>query len=324
MTLADITAMLQAAKGITHKRDIAPVLAKLNLGGGNIIPVGDDCAAIPDGHGYLLLAIEGFMPEFVAADPHFAGYCGVMVNLSDVAAMGGRPIAVVDAIWTADATQADPILAGLHEASHRYNVPIIGGHTNTRAASSMLSVAILGRAKRLLCSFHAKPHQTLIAAIDLRGRMRDPALYWDASTGADRARLNSDLEILPALAEERLCAAAKDISMAGVVGTALMLLEASRLGAAIDLAAIPRPPHIPLASWLLAFPSFGFILSVKPENVNAVIGRFAEAGIPAAAIGHTDASHLVRLSLDHETSVLWNFDDDTLIGAVTTEMHEHA
>ena len=35
--------------------------------------VGDDCAAIPDGDGYLLLAIEGFINDFVAADPWFAG-----------------------------------------------------------------------------------------------------------------------------------------------------------------------------------------------------------------------------------------------------------
>ncbi|MGO7969274.1 AIR synthase related protein, partial [Rhizobium ruizarguesonis] len=49
--------------------------------------------------GYVLFAIEGFMKEFVAADPWFAGWCGVMVSISDVVAMGGRPIAVVDAVW---------------------------------------------------------------------------------------------------------------------------------------------------------------------------------------------------------------------------------
>ncbi|WP_084673843.1 AIR synthase related protein [Methylobacterium sp. WSM2598] len=59
------------------------------------VPVGDDCAAIPVGDGHLLLAAAGGHDGVVASDPYFAGYCGVMVNLGDVAAMGGRPLAVV-------------------------------------------------------------------------------------------------------------------------------------------------------------------------------------------------------------------------------------
>ncbi len=314
MKLDAITAMLRQAKGVAHKADIAPVLARLNLGAASAIPVGDDCAAIPEGDSYLLLAIEGFMPEFVAADPHFAGYCGVMVNLSDVAAMGGRPIAVVDAIWSQDAAHAAPVLAGLAEASSRYGVPVIGGHTNTRASANLLSVAILGRAKALLTSFDAKPGQTIIAAIDLRGRMRDPAPYWDASTGADPARLRRDLEILPDIAEQNLCAAAKDISMAGSIGTALMLMESSRLGAVIEPQKIPRPAHIPLERWLTAFPSFGFLLAAPPETTQAVIDRFAARGIAAAAIGTTDSTRIVRLRDGAEESVLWRFADDALIG----------
>jgi AIR synthase-related protein len=324
VSLEAIIAMLRAAKGIAHKADIAPVLARLNLGGGGAgIPVGDDCAAIPDGDGFLLLAIEGFMPEFCAADPYFAGYCGVMVNVSDVAAMGGRPIAVVDALWSPDGPGAAPMLAGLAEASSRYNVPVIGGHTNTRAAAGMLSVAILGRAQALLTSFDAQPDQILVAAVDPRGRMRDPALYWDASSAAPAARLRTDLEILPEIAERKLCGAAKDISMAGVVGTALMLLEASGLGGVIDLAALPRPEQIPLERWLLAFPSFGFLLSVPPGNVAAVISRFSARGIAAAAIGVTDASRVVRLRNGAEDGIFWRFDEDPLIGC-NAGVPEHA
>jgi len=314
VTLGEISAMLRDAKGVAHKRDIAPVLARLNLGAAGAIQVGDDCAAIPDGDGFLLLAIEGFMPEFVAADPHFAGYCGVMVNLSDVAAMGGRPVAVVDAIWSEDESQAAPILAGLAQASARYGVPVIGGHTNTRADTNLLSVAILGRARNLLTSFDAKPGEKLIAAIDLRGRMRDPAPYWDASTAAEPARLRADLEILPQIAEAKLCAAAKDISMAGVLGTTLMLLEASGLGGVIEPHKIPRPPEIPLARWLLAFPSFGYLLSAPSETSTAVIDRFTSRGIAAAEIGTTDASRIVRLSESGEDVKLWSFVDTALTG----------
>lgn len=315
MELTAIANMVRAAKGVAHKADIAPVLARLSLGAATAIPVGDDCAAIPDGDGFLLLAIEGFMPEFVALDPHFAGYCGIMVNLSDIAAMGGRPIAVVDAIWSAGDAHAAPILAGLAHASSRYNVPIIGGHTNTRATVNLLSVAILGRAKNLLTSFDAKPGENIIAAIDLRGTMRDPASYWDASSTATPATLRADLEILPAIADQNLSAAAKDISMAGVIGTTLMLLEASRLGGIINPAAIPRPAHIPLARWLLAFPSYGYLLSVAPENTQAVLDAFTKNGIAAAAIGTTDASRIVRLADGYSQVPLWHFADSPLVGS---------
>ena len=111
VTIGELAATLRASRGLVAKRDIAAVAARLGVSAASDIPVGDDCAAIPNGDGYLLFAIEGFMNEFVAADPWFAGWCGVMVNVSDVAAMGGRPIAVVDAVWAANAAEAEPVLA---------------------------------------------------------------------------------------------------------------------------------------------------------------------------------------------------------------------
>jgi AIR synthase-related protein len=224
----------------------------------NAIPVGDDCAAIPEGDGFLLFAIEGFINEFVDKEPWFAGYCGVMVNVSDIYAMGGRPIAIVDALWSRDGDAAQPILDGLAEASRVYNVPVVGGHSNRRNDREQLSVAILGRANKLLTSFDAKPGEHIVAAIDLRGRFQEPYAYWNASLGSPAERLRGDLELLPSIAEDGLSAAGKDISMAGVVGTALMLLECSALGATIAVDAIPRPDGVPLQRWLTAFPSFGF------------------------------------------------------------------
>ncbi|SFL97890.1 sll0787 family AIR synthase-like protein [Methylorubrum salsuginis] len=321
MTAAvDIQALarqIQDARGLRHKRDIDAVVARLGLGSRHAsVPIGDDCAAIPDGDGHLLLAIEGFLDSFVAADPYFAGYCGIMVNLSDVAAMGGRPIAVVDALWSRNGDEADPILAGLSDAAALYGVPVVGGHTNTRADAGNLAVAVLGRAgPRLLTSFDATPGDDLVAAIDLRGRFREPHPYWDASTGAPGERLRGDLALLPGLAEDGLCRAAKDISMAGVVGTALMLLECSNVGGVIDLDAIPRPEHVPLARWLTAFPSFGYLLSVHPDRTPAVCARFAERGITAASIGRLDASRVARVcDAAGAEAVVWDFVANPLIG----------
>ena len=308
---------IREARGVAQKRDIDAVVARLGLNSRHAaIPVGDDCAAIPDGDGHLLLAIEGFLESFVAADPYFAGYCGIMVNLNDVAAMGGRPLAVVDALWSRDAAAADPILAGLSDAAAFYGVPVVGGHTNTRAEAGNLAVAVLGRAgPRLLTSFDAAQGDDLIAAIDLRGRFRDPHPYWDASFGTAGERLRGDLALLPGLAEDGLCRAAKDISMAGVVGTALMLLECSRVGGVIDLDAIPRPTDVPLDRWLTAFPSFGYLLSVRPEGRPAVLARFAARGIAAAPVGKLDASRVARVrDASGQAAVVWDFMASPFIG----------
>src|ERR1700676_3406818 len=130
-TLSTLAETLRSSRGLAAKRDIASVATRLGISGSSAVAVGDDCAAIRDGDGFLLFAIEGFMNEFVERDPWFAGWCGVMVNISDVAAMGGRAIAVVDAIWASGEANAGPVLTGLRAAAEAYGVAVVGGHTNT-------------------------------------------------------------------------------------------------------------------------------------------------------------------------------------------------
>ena len=318
--LEEIATALRTSRGLAHKTDVALVMGSLALGipsrvGAAAVPLGDDCAAIPDADGWLLFAIEGLLNEFVEKEPWFAGYCGVMVNVSDVYAMGGRPTAVVDAIWTRGRERAAPILQGMTAASRAYGVPIVGGHTNSRNSQDQLSVAVLGRARRLLTSFDAHPGDILVAAIDLRGRYREPYPYWDASTSKPGEQLRADLELLPKLAETGLCAAAKDISMAGVIGTAMMLLESSGVGAAIDVRAVPSPAGVPAPRWLVStFPSYGFVLAVPPASVDAVLKAFADRGLAAAAIGRCDASRVVRLADRGRELDVWDFAETPLIG----------
>jgi uncharacterized protein len=314
VALDRIAAALRASRGFAAKRDIAAAVARLGVSGNCAVAVGDDCAAIPDGDGYLLLAIEGFMNEFVAGDPWFAGWCGVMVNVSDVAAMGGRPIAVVDAVWARSEAEADPVLTGMRAASQAFGVPVVGGHTNTRTDRGQLSVAILGRAGRLLSSFDARPGDLLVAAVDLRGRYREPLSNWEAATDAPPPRLRGDLEVLPAIAEVGLALAAKDISQGGIVGTAMMLAECSGVGATIDVAAIPRPQGVALDRWLQTFPSYGYILSVAPPQVAAVIRRFADRGIAASDIGAITKGSRIAVTDGHATETIWDFDREPLIG----------
>lgn len=307
---------LATSHGVADKRDIEALIAPfLSEDAAGSLLLGDDCGAIPDGDGWLLFAIEGFQTRFTEAEPWFAGYCGVMVNVSDIYSMGGRPIAVVDAVWGRDTAHALTIMEGLAEGARVYNVPVVGGHSNARSDREQLSVAILGRARRLITSFDAEPGDLLVAAIDLRGRYHEPSSNWDASTGTAPERLRADLEILPTLAESGLCKAGKDISQAGVIGTTLMLMECSGVGGLIDVRAVPSPPGVDLARWLLyTFPSFGFLLTVNPTNIDAVLGHFGARGIEAAVIGRCDRSSALSLRDGNDERAVWDFAERNLIG----------
>ncbi len=312
--LPGLAATLRASRNIAAKSDIAQAAGRMGLKGAPGVAVGDDCAAIPDGDGYLLFAIEGFMNEFVAADPWFAGWCGVMVNLSDIAAMGGRPTAVVDAVWARGDDGAAAILDGMKAASDQYGVPVVGGHTNLKSDSSQLAVAVLGRAKRLLTSFDARPGDRLIAAIDLRGRYRPPFPNWEAATDAPASRLRGDLEVLPRIAERSLSRAAKDISQGGIVGTAAMLAECSGVGVVIDVTALPRPGCASLDRWMSTFPSYGYLIATPSENIATIIDLFRTRDIAAADVGAVTTGRTVSITDGVSTVAVRDLANTPLLG----------
>lgn len=313
-TFDALVASLRASRGIAAKADIGIVAERLGLMGAQI-KVGDDCAAIPDGEGHLLFAIEGFMNEFVAADPWFAGWCGVMVNLSDIAAMGGRPIAVVDAVWANGDAVAGSILDGLSAAARAYGVPIVGGHSNLRNAQGQLAVAILGRAgSRLLTSFDASPGDALVIACDHRGRYREPFDNFQAALDAPPERLRGDFALLPELAERGLARAAKDISQGGVIGTAVMLAESSAVSIDIDLDAIAPPPGVEMARWLKTFPSFGYLIAVNPVDLETVLTLFRDRDLHAAKTGEVREGSRITLTSSGRSALIRDFATERLMG----------
>lgn len=259
--------------------------------------LGDDCAAIRDGDGWLLFAAEGMLPSFVADDPWFAGYAAVMVNLNDISAMGGRPLAIVDVLWTAGLDQSRQIWQGMSVASKAYGVPIVGGHTTMiKDGSEFLAAAILGKAKRLITSFDAEPGDDLMVAVDLRGEWRREKPFWNASVDAPSERLRANLNLLPRLAENGWCRAGKDISNGGIVGTLAMLLDCSSVGAELWVDQLPRPAGVDLERWLISFPSFGYLLSIPPKYSKRVIADFAAQEIACAVAGRITSTRslLVR------------------------------
>lgn len=274
---------------------------------------GDDTAALPDGDGYVLFAAEGMRPEFVARDPWFSGFCSILVNLNDIAAMGGRPWAVTDVLFLGDGENAR-VLEGMVAASEAYGVPVVGGHTSRCDGPSGLAVSVLGRAKRLISGHAARAGQVLMAALDLRGTFRGQGNNFNAATSKSARELRAALALLPELAEDGLVGAGKDISMAGLCGTTAMLCETSGTGARIELSAVPSPANVEPLRWLTAFPSFGFVLAVEPAAVSAVSARFDALGIAACPIGEIDDEPRVELVYGDERATYFDLRERELTG----------
>jgi AIR synthase-related protein len=302
--LDELADRLRRQSGLLGKRDIqAPAAAFPHQpfpALGPAAALGDDAALLPSQAGGLLLACEGMAPALVEEDPWFAGWSAVLVNLSDIAAMGGRPLAVVNSLWCRDAQRAEPLLAGMGEASARFGVPVVGGHTNLQSPYDALSVAVLGVAEGpVLSARSALPGDTCVLLVNTAGRFHRHYPFWDAATSAEPERLRRQLALLPQLAGEGLAHGAKDISMGGLAGTAVMFAEAAGCTLRLDLEAIAPPASVELEAWLTCFPSFGYLLAVRPERLAALqrlcapwpellcarIGGF-HAGPPALELQH--------------------------------------
>jgi uncharacterized protein len=266
------------------------------------VRLGDDCAAIPNptGTGHLLFAAEGMLESFVEDDPWFAGYSAVMVNLSDIAAMGGRPVALTDILWTPSDEVSSQIWDGMQEAARAYGVPIVGGHTtHTGSGKAALGAAVLGHAgDRLITSFDAKPGDHLVIAIDMHGGYRGDKPFWNSSTTSSPERLRAGLEMLPALAEKGLCRAGKDISNGGIIGTLAMFCNCSEVGAILDLEDLPCPMDVEIERWLVSFPSYGYLLAISPEDIESTLSHFTATRITCREIGHFRAAPGITLTAD--------------------------
>ena len=278
--------------------------------------VGDDAVAVADDAGFLLLAAEAMWPPLVESEPELAGEYAVLANVNDVYAMGGRPIAILDTLVGTDADQATAILRGLRAGARRYAAPLLGGHLTLGATEASLGVFITGRAKSLLSGRAAQAGDALLLLTARRGQFHERFPFWNCSDDRTDAELRADLEILPAIAEAGECDAGRDVSMPGVLGSALQFLEGSGVGADIDLGALPFPPESAgrELDWLLSFPSYAFLLSVAEAAVHRVDARARARGRVCARIGRVVAARRVDLMQGDERARLWDFEHEPFTG----------
>ena len=278
---------------------------------------GDDAAAIPDGDGWLLLAAEGIIPELVESDPELAGRCAVLANVNDIYAMGGRPTAMVDVIGASDDAALAALCKGMRDNALRFGVPIVGGHVQRSGNESSAALAILGRAKTLITSFDAKPGDALVLVTNLDGFWLERDNYWNCTLPKHDNVLVRNLELVPKAAELGLVRAGKDVSMAGIAGTTVMLAEGSRVGAVLDVDAVELPagqPREKLEAWLRAFFSYGFVFAVDRRHLGNIRNLFRFCGLWTESIGEFTEGSSVFLRSGEKKALLLNWAEQPLTG----------
>ena len=298
-----LAALLRDLPGVRSKADIGLVAEVFGDGDWYAGP-GDDGAVLPPGEGHVVVGGEAILPAFVAADPYSAGIAAVLANVNDLAAMGARPVALLDTVVGSEQV-AREVLRGLHWAARLYDVPVVGGHLTRTEGAPSLSAFGIGRARRVLSATAAAPGQVLVLGCCLQGRMR-PDFPFFPSFDERGDSLAGDIRLLAELADSGAAVACKDVSMAGLVGSLAMLLEAGRLGVAVDLDLVPVPDGVPLEGWLACFPCFAFLLTCPADRVPDCLAGFRDRGLTAEALGVLDDTGQVRLVRDGEQAVVFD------------------
>lgn len=233
---------------------------------------GDDGAPVPGTD--VIAACDAILSSMVARDPEWAGWCSVLVNINDLTAMGARPIGLLDAVGATTRSQLTRIVRGISNAANAWRVPVLGGHTQVGVPSA-LAVTALGQTAQPVPAGGGRVGDTVSLIADLGGSWRPG--YWGQQWDSTTSRTCDDLVTMSSLVSHVRPAAAKDVSMAGIVGTLGMLAEASGTGAEIDVSAVPRPAGVDAGSWLTCFPGYA-MLAADRQAITGLPGPATAAG----------------------------------------------
>lgn len=224
------------------------------------IGIGDDCAVMPTGEGELLfstdLLMEGVHFLRNESSPEDVGWKAAAVNLSDIAAMGGTPVATFLSIALPKDAQgewADRFIEGYTDISRQYDVPLLGGDTTSSLRDIAVNVGVLGRCPsgRRLMRNGAKVGETIYVT----GPLGDSAGGLQAILkGIERTedvtrlicrhkRPIPRIEAGRLLMESGKAGAMMDISD-GIGSDLRHIMKASGVGAVIDLERLPLSPEL--------------------------------------------------------------------------------
>ncbi|MFZ2412028.1 MAG: methanogenesis marker 2 protein [Candidatus Methanoperedens sp.] len=322
MDLQKIVKEIREFEGVTRKKPIADLInifqSVRSEYSNAVVDFGDDAAVIDiGGEDYILFAADGIWGRLVNASPWWAGYTSVLVNVNDIAAMGGRPVAMVNVLSSDDKHACKELLRGIRDGIAKFGVPMVGGHLHPDTPYTSLSVAIIGTVKRgcEIRSGTAGAGDSIIAAYDMGGKVGPNSPYsFDSTTMKEPEAVREKYKVMQELGERKLVTAGKDISNPGLIGTLGMLLETSKKGARVDLKKIQAPENIDFIQWLKVHPATGFIVTVLPENEAEVARLFESAGYTAANIGVVEDTSRLEICYRNECATVFDFRKDVVTG----------
>lgn len=212
-----------------------------------VLGIGDDAALLRVRAGEdIAVSTDAFVEDvhFRLANeaPRAIGRRALAAALSDLAAMGARPIGVLAALAAPPAIRvetAEGIMRGLLEGARRWHAPIVGGNV-TRARQMALTLTVLGavRRGRALQRDDARPGDRIFVT----GTLGGAALAVARRERGIRVRFAPEPRLAAgrALARLRGVGACIDVSD-GLVADLGHLLRASGVGADLDPDRVPRP-----------------------------------------------------------------------------------
>ncbi|ADI73992.1 methanogenesis marker protein 2 [Methanohalobium evestigatum Z-7303] len=322
MDLKQVADGIRNFEGVTRKKPIEGIVeifeSVRSEYGGTLVDFGDDAAVIDiDGNDVILFAADSIWEKLMKASPWWAGYTAVLANVNDIAAMGARPLAMVDVISSSDKDSCNTLLKGITDGIKKFGVPMVGGHLHPDTPYSSIAVAIIGIAKKdcIIRSDTAKPGDSIIVAYDMDGRMGPNSPYsWDTTSFKDPETVRNRYLVMQTIGEKKLATSGKDISNPGTIGTLGMLCETSNVGASVDIDKIPFPDGVELEQWLKVYTATGYILTVNSENVDECIQVFNDAGITASVIGEINDTLKLDIYNKDGRETVFDFNTDDITG----------
>ena len=319
MTLEAIVNAIRTFPGVTRKKAIHDIVSSISSKKFPLIGAseGEDAAAVEYGDNYILFATDGIMESLVNSHPYYAGYYAVLVNVNDIAAMGGKSLAMVDVLSISKDRLCGQILKGMSAAVEKFNVPIVGGHTHPDCNYNAIDMSIIGTVPRtdIILSSTAEDDDDIVFVMDLDGFFPEGLKYaWDTTTRKDASIVQAQMDMMTVIASKHLTHSAKDMSNPGSIGTLGMMLETSMKGGTVDINKIPTPKGIDLIQWILSYQGCGFVFSCPPENSAEIISLFKSVKCDGAVVGKVDGSMKLKLTMGGKTMTLFDFEKDIITG----------
>ncbi len=322
MDLNNLIDSIRNFEGIKRKnliKDVTSILQdSYNIAGRTIIGFGDDASAINiENDQLLLLAADGMWGKLMDADPRWAGYCSVLVNVNDIAAMGGIPLGMTNVLSVENPEVCKAIMEGVREGVHKFGVPMVGGHVHPDAPYNALDVSITGIVGRddIITSGGAQVGDQVIIGIDLEGKPHSKfPLNWDSTTMKSSEIVQEQIKVMNRIGKRHLVTSGRDISNPGTLGTLGMLLESSSVGASVELEKIPRNNSVDWDDWLKLYPGSGFVLTAEEKNVYECLELLEDVNITSSVVGEIVEDKKLYLTYENQTEVLFDFDDDRIMG----------